>query len=151
RTMSIALISVLVVAVGVVTVQLIYELVHGAPQFQQAGPLLVTGILVWTQLSLTFALLFWELDGGGPAERLHHTHPYPDLAFVQHLNPELAEPQWRPLFLDYAYLALTNSVAFSPTDVMPLTHRAKVAMGLQEVTSFAILGLVIANAVNLLQ
>ena len=72
------------------------------------------------------------------------------MAFVQHINPDLATPGWRPTFIDYLYLGLTNSLAFSPTDVMPLTHRAKLCMAGQSLISHAILTLVIANAVNLL-
>jgi hypothetical protein len=50
----------------------------------------------------------------------------------------------------HLYLGLTNALAFSPTDAMPLTHRAKFAMGLESVVSLVILGLVIARAVNVL-
>jgi hypothetical protein len=67
------------------------------------------------------------------------------------MNPELAPPGWRPLFLDYLYLGLTNATAFSPTDVMPLARWAKAAMTLQAAGSLAILGLVIARAVNILR
>jgi hypothetical protein len=73
-----------------------------------------------------------------------------DLAFPQQLNPHLAPPTWRPRFIDYLYLGFTNATAFSPTDVMPLSPRAKIAMTVQSVVSLAILGLVIARAVNVL-
>jgi hypothetical protein len=63
---------------------------------------------------------------------------------------DLAPPGWRPLFLDYLYLGLTNATAFSPTDVMPLRHWAKLTMGAQALISLIILGLVIARAVNIL-
>jgi hypothetical protein len=76
--------------------------------------------------------------------------PHPDFAFPQHTSPHLAPPGWRPVFLDYLYLGLTNSIAFSPTDTMPLTHWAKLAMAVQSVASLAVLGLVIARAVNVL-
>jgi hypothetical protein len=66
------------------------------------------------------------------------------------MNPELAPPGWRPLFIDYLYLGMTNALAFSPTDVMPLVPWAKIAMALQSLVSLAILGLVIARAVNIL-
>jgi hypothetical protein len=74
---------------------------------------------------------------------------FPDLAFPQDLNQTVARPTWRPTFLDYLYLGLTNNLAFSPTDVMPLTHWAKLAMGLQSIASLLIIGLVIARAVNI--
>ena len=60
-----------------------------------------------------------------PGRRRHRTRRYPDLAFPEHLNPDVAPPGWRPVFYDYLYLGLTNAVAFSPTDVMPLAHWAK--------------------------
>jgi hypothetical protein len=74
----------------------------------------------------------------------------PELAFPQQLNPNLNASQWRPRFVDYLYLALTNSTAFSPTDVMPLVPWAKIAMAVQSLVSLVILGLVVARAVNVL-
>ena len=74
---------------------------------------------------------------------------HPDFAFPQQLNPELAPPGWRPEFIDYLYIGFTNANAFSPTDTMPMTHWAKIAMGTQALISFAVIGLVIARAVNL--
>ena len=66
------------------------------------------------------------------------------------MNPQLAPPEWRPIFADYLYLGFTNALAFSPTDVMPLARWAKLMMALQSIASLVILSLVIANAVNLL-
>jgi uncharacterized membrane protein len=63
---------------------------------------------------------------------------------------ELAPPNWRPEFLDYLYVSITNVVAFSPTDTMPMTRRAKVMMTAQALISFTTLALVIARAVNVL-
>ena len=97
------------------------------------------------------ALLYWELDGEGPAARLYRTRPYPDFAFPQHLNPDVAPPGWRPLFVDYLYLGYTTRVAFSPTDAMPVARWAKGAMAIQATISILILSLVIARAVNIFQ
>ncbi len=82
--------------------------------------------------------------------RAHHMPRTPDLAFPQQLNPRIAPLEWRPRFVDYLYLGLTNSTAFSPTDVMPLAPWAKIAMGTQSLISLAVLGLVVARAVNVL-
>lgn len=150
RAMSIVLTFVLVIAASLATVSLVVDLVIGVSEFDSAASLLATGALVWIDVNLTFSLLYWELDSGGAAQRFHGLRRYPDLAFVQHTNPELAEPRWRPTFVDYLYLGLTNSLAFSPTDVMPLTHWAKLSMGAQSLVSLAILSLAIANAVGLL-
>lgn len=72
------------------------------------------------------------------------------LAFPEHMNPHLASTRWRPTTPDCLFLGLTNALAFSPTDVMPLKHWAKFSMALQAVISITILSPVIANAVNLL-
>ena len=67
------------------------------------------------------------------------------------MSPELAAREWRPVFLDYLHLGFTNATTFSPTDVMPLSHRAKGAMIVQASVALALCGLVVARAVNVLQ
>jgi hypothetical protein len=64
-------------------------------------------------------------------------------------NPELAEPNWRPELVDYLYVSFTNSIAFSPTDSMPLTRRAKLLMLAESSTSALTILLVAARAVNI--
>ncbi len=148
RAVSIALVSVLVGAALWSTALLIDDLVHGGPETNSASDLLEAGSIVWLSNNIAFGLLYWELDGGGAAARAHHVPRHPDLAFPQHLNPTIAPPGWRPLFIDYLYLSFTNATAFSPTDVMPLVPWVKIAMAVQAVISLGILGLVIARAVN---
>lgn len=150
RQLSIALIVVLVGGAGLATVKLVELLLPGGPTIDSAGDLLRTGALVWIYNNLAFTFLYWHVDGGGPAGRLHHQAAYPDFAFPQQLNPELAPDGWRPVFVDYLYLGFTNALAFSPTDTLPLAHWAKLAMALQSIVSVTILSLVIANAVNIL-
>ena len=97
--------------------------------------------------NLSFALLYWLIDSGGPLARAAGAPPV-DFAFTQQLSPEIAPPGWRPVFLDYLHLGFTNATAFSPTDVMPLTHRAKYTMLVQSTVALALFGLVVARAVN---
>lgn len=151
RALSIAMLILLVTAAGYATGRLVYELVHGGGVTDSANALLRVGGVVWVENTIVFALLYWQLDGKGPAARLYHTRPFPDLAFPQHMNPEVRPPGWRPIFADYLYLGITNALAFSPTDVMPLARWAKLTMALQSLVSLAILGLVVARAVNILQ
>jgi len=148
RAISIALVVVLVFATLWATGQLIDDLIHGGPETNSASDLLEAGALVWVSNNLAFALLFWELDGGGAAARAHRTSRRLDLAFPQQLNPHVAVPNWQPRFVDYLYLGFTNATAFSPTDVMPLAPWAKLTMAVQAVISLALLGLVVARAVN---
>ena len=148
RVLSIALVSILVVSALAATTKLIDILISGGSQTNSASDLLQAGSIIWVGNIVAFALLYWELDGGGAAARVHQTRTHADFAFPQHMNPELAPEGWRPQFVDYLYLAFTNATAFSPTDAMPLAPWAKLTMVVQSVSSLAILGLVIARAVN---
>jgi uncharacterized membrane protein len=145
---GIVLVSVLVLGALSATVQLIGDLVHGGPETNSATDLLEAGTIVWVSNNIAFALLYWELDGGGAAARAHRHPTHDGFAFPQQLNPSIGSPHWRPRFIDYLYLGFTNATAFSPTDVMPLVPWAKIAMAIQSLVSLGILGLVIARAVN---
>lgn len=115
-----------------------------------ANRLLVAGTLVLTTNIITFGLLYWQLDGGGPAGRVVDPAPYPDFEFPQNATQGLARPGWQPRFHDHLYLAFTSAIAFSPTDTMPLTGRAKALMALQSVISLAVLVVVLARVINVL-
>jgi len=131
------------------TVRLVTDLITGGQVTNRAGTLLAVGGLVWLGNNIVFALLYWEFDSGGARARVLRTQAYPDFAFPQHLSPELAPPGWRPRFVDYLYLGLTNGTAFSPTDVMPMVPWAKLTMAAQSLVSLLLIGLVIARAVNI--
>ena len=118
---------------------------------ENAGPLLITGGAIWLTNVIVFGLWYWEFDRGGPVARALGTRPYPDFQFVQMASPGLAPPDWEPAFADYLYLAFTNAAAFSPTDVMPLSRWAKLAMTLQSVVSIVTVALIVARAVNILK
>jgi uncharacterized membrane protein len=149
RTLSVVLVAVLVASALVATGRLVDELIHGGAETDNASDLLAAGALTWTATILSFSLLYWELDAGGPAARAHGLPRYPDLSFPQQLDPALAPADWRPRYVDYLYLAFTDATALSPTDVMPLAAWAKIAMAVQSVISLTILGLVVARAVNI--
>jgi uncharacterized membrane protein len=151
RGLSIGLVAVLVAGATAATVRLVIDLIRGGPETNSPARLLQVGAIVWVYLIITFALLYWELDGAGPEVRAGATPEFPDLAFPQQLNPRVARPSWRPEFFDYLYLGFTNATAFSPTDVMPLARWAKLAMALQATASLVVIGLVIARAVNILR
>jgi hypothetical protein len=149
RLLSIVLVAVLVVNALWTTGELIADLISGGPETNSAGDLLAAGTIVWVSNNIAFALLYWELDGGGAPARAHKMRARPDFAFPQQLNPELGWTDWSPRFIDYLYLGFTNATAFSPTDAMPLVPWAKISMAVQAVVSLALLGLVVARAVNI--
>jgi hypothetical protein len=148
RPLSITLIVALLAAAILSDIILIVDLVTGSEVTRSAASLLASGALIWLGNALVFGLLYWALDSGGPLARYRHERPHPDFAFSQHLNPELAPPEWRPQYVDYLILGITTSTAFSPTDVMPMTAWAKLTMALQSLISLTVIGLVIARAVN---
>jgi hypothetical protein len=97
------------------------------------------------------AFVFWMMDSGGPIARQARIEHAPELMWPQTENPQLAAPGWQPAFVDYLFLSFTNSTAFSPTDTMPLTARAKMLMLVQALGSFVTVAVVAARAVNILQ
>ena len=147
RRMALWLVTLLVLAALWSTALLVYDLVTNTGVTKSATRLLATGGLVWLGNNLAFGLAYWLTDSGGPVARSQHELPI-DFAFTQHLSPELAPPGWHPVFLDYLHLGFTNATAFSPTDVMPLTHRAKYTMLVQSTIALALFGLIVARAVN---
>jgi hypothetical protein len=150
RQLALLLTGLLVFGALWATGLLLYDIVEGKGQANSARDLLATGALAWLGNNLAFAMLYWLMDGGGPIARAQRATPV-DFAFTQQMSPELAPAGWKPVFLDYLHLGFTNATAFSPTDVMPLTHRAKYAMLVQSTIALALFGLVVARAVNVLQ
>jgi hypothetical protein len=112
--------------------------------------LLFSAIQIYLTNVIIFGLWYWELDRGGPVRRLGGFAGYPDFLYPQMNTPDRAPPGWRPLFIDYLYVSLTNATAFSPTDTMPLTRRAKLLMSVQSMASLLTVALVAGRAVNIL-
>ena len=146
QRLALALIGILVIAtlagLGLLADAVISE---GA-----AGEGLIQAVVLWGTIVLVFALLYWELDRGGPIARAQPEAVRPaDFLFTQN-SPEGRElsPGWQSSFVDYLFLALTTSTAYSPTDTMPLSPRAKMAMGVQAVAAMVTIGLLIARAVG---
>jgi uncharacterized membrane protein len=127
---------------------LTHELLHKNPI--DGRRLIVAGTLIWLTNVIIFGLWYWELDRGGPGQRAAAEDGPPDFLFPQMTDDRVEPLNWRPQFLDYLYVALTNATAFSPTDTMPLSVAAKSTMGLQAMVSLVTLGLVVSRAVNIL-
>lgn len=108
--------------------------------------LLISALAIYLTNIIIFGLWYWEMEfnrGDMPQ----------DLLFPQENAPEHAGLHltgWRPSFFDYLYVSVTNATAFSPTDTLPLTHRAKALMATQSLVSIVIVVLVTARAVNII-
>jgi len=113
-----------------------------------AVSLLLSGVLLWTSNILTFALWYWEIDGGGPAHRHATGCGSTDFAFPQKVlgGDDLAN--WMPDFVDYVFLAFNTNTAFSPTDTMVLGRRAKLMMMYQSVLALTTVVVLVARAIN---
>lgn len=128
---------------------LVHELLHHS--LNNGRPLIVAGSLIWLTNVMIFALWYWETDRGGAGRRAAGQDGPPDFLFPQMSDDRIEPVNWRPQFIDYLYVSLTNALALSPTDTMPLTPIAKSIMGTQSLVSLVTIGLVIARAVNILQ
>jgi hypothetical protein len=151
RTAALGLLGLLALGNFAALVILVAALVSAHSSDLTGGELLFTGFAIWIANVIVFGLWFWEFESGGPIARLRATERVtPDFQFPQDENPGLATKGWRPGVWDYVYVSMTNSIAFSPTDTMPLTVRAKVLMGSESALAAITLLLVAARAVNVL-
>jgi uncharacterized membrane protein len=130
-------------------VELVGELIGGKLTVPGQS-LLVDAMNIWATNVIAFALWFWNLDRGGPASAHLPNDRGPDFLFPQSTRPELKK-SWSPGFIDYFYVSFTNAAAFSPTDTLPLTPRAKMLMLIESAVSLITLALVAARAVNILR
>jgi uncharacterized membrane protein len=147
RDMSVALLGLLVAADVVGVGALLVALAGADAGSLSAGELLSHGAVVWLTNIIAFGLLFWILDEGGPRLRAERVRPDPDFQFPQ---DAAGRSDWRPRLSDYLYVSLTNAIAVSPTDTMPLTRRAKGLMAVESLISYAVVILVVSRAVNVL-
>jgi hypothetical protein len=160
RMTSFTLTVVIVIANSVAFGLLLHALIAGGKH--QGTTLLLAALQVWLTNIIAFALLYWEIDRGGPVARAQADReelPPADFRFSQDEDDDAAREvasrssetsDWRPRFIDYLYVSTTNSTAFSPTDTMPLSPRAKMLMGIQCVEALLVSILVIARGVSLL-
>jgi len=112
--------------------------------------LLIDALNIWLTNIVVFALWFWNIDRGGPAARGLVTHCIPDFMFPQ-MNADCpGHETWTPGFFDYVFVSFTNATAFSPTDTLPLSVRAKLLFMVESIASLLTVGLVAARAVNIL-
>ncbi|MEW2258279.1 hypothetical protein [Streptomyces sp. NPDC047869] len=160
RVLSLTLVAVIAASNLVALGLLIHELVYAG--VKDGRGLLVAALQVWLTNIIVFGLAYWELDRGGPVSRTQAPRdelPLADFRFSQDEDDDAVEEvaagasrtsDWVPTLTDYLYVSVTNSSAFSPTDTMPLSTRAKFLMSVQGVSALVTSLLVIARAVSIL-
>jgi hypothetical protein len=147
RTAALAQLGLISLTNALLLVAVLGSLIQGTEK--SGAQLLTKAMIVWGSNVITFGLWFWEFDSGGPVRRLRPDPPLPDFEFPQLDNPDLAPPGWRPHFVDYLYVSFTNSIAFSPTDTLPLSRWAKLLMLSESAISSVTVLLVAARAGNI--
>jgi uncharacterized membrane protein len=147
RNGGVAVLGLLVASDAAAVGVLIAALAGSSAGSLSAGDLLAHGAVVWLTNVITFGLLFWQLDEGGPRLRAERGRRDPDFQFPQDTVPRA---DWSPRLSDYLYVSLTNAIAVSPTDTMPLTRRAKGLMAVESLISYAVVLLIVSRAVNVL-
>jgi branched-subunit amino acid transport protein len=161
RPVAIVLSLVLAIANEVDLVFLLARLLQPASE-KEAPILLLAAVQVWVVNIISFAYIFWQLDRGGPvvrAESKRDALPEADFRFPQDENFDAVDEVavsasrrsgWTANFIDYLYYSLSNAMAFSPPDAVPLTNRMKILTGVEALGAYVLLVLVIARAVSLL-
>ena len=149
RRFGIALLAVLAAWTTAAVTLLILELFTG--EVRTGGELIIEATVVLATLVLTFGLLFWELDGGGPRMRALHRDGERDFLFSEMTvdRPGLVPADWHPRLVDYTYLAFTTAIAWSAADTLPLTRRAKVLMAIETGIAALTILLVAARAISI--
>lgn len=148
RSLAIGLISIIAIINVFSLIFLINALVNDIAEIG-GGELLYNGLVIYVTNILMFALLYWEMDGGGPDQRVARTHRR-DFLFTQMIHSGFARPDWLPGFIDYIYLSTSNVTNFASSDTPPLTHRAKILMTAQSLVAVLTVVLVLARAINIL-
>jgi uncharacterized membrane protein len=147
RVAVLAMAGIIATASVVMLAVLIGHIIGGASPMSGLR-LLSSSVVVWACNVVGFGLLYWQLDGGGPAGRAAGQRR--DWLFPQAAAGEAAPPAWRPVFVDYLYLAFSTATAFSTTDAAPLTPRAKVLMMLEAAVALTTMVVVASRAINVL-
>lgn len=110
--------------------------------------LLASAIAIFLTNIIVFALWYWEIDSPGLSGKKWSKHDK-DFQFTQQDRPQ-EFPHWKPQIIDYLYISVINSVNGATTSAHPITHQAKLLMGLQAFISIATIVLVIARSVSIL-
>lgn len=155
RSAGLAILALITVAEAVATTTLVASLLGETTRMaevphQAALLLLRDASLIWVVNILTFSFWYWELDGGGPARRLHYGYTSSDFVFPQATVPRVGQAPWIPHYVDYLFLAFNTSTALSPTDTLVLSVRAKLLMMTQALISLTVLAIIAARAINTL-
>ncbi len=134
---------------------LVYQILTRPSSHEEATIILRAAVPLWLANVVVFGLWYWRLDAGGPHvretnETVAHGLVFPQMLMDEEQRSRLCEPNWRPMFFDYLFVAFNTSTAFSPTDTAVIGTWAKALTMFQTLISLSLLVVVAARAVNIL-
>lgn len=112
--------------------------------------LLSSSIAVWSTNVLLFSVTYWWVDRGGIVARACGVRTRPDWRFPREEEDDDGSPKWRPTFVDYLFLGFCTATAFSPTEALPMTSRAKLLMMAESSISLILVLAIASRAIGLL-
>jgi len=112
--------------------------------------LLASSVTAWATNVVAFSVVYWQLDRGGPEARANRLGKKAEWAFPQASGSDAEALEWLPTSADYLFLSYCTATAFSPTDVLPVTVRAKMLMMVESTLSLITLVIVASRAINIL-
>ncbi len=145
--------TILIVFISLANITSLVLVVHSlfGHNLATGRELILSGVTIYLTNIIVFGLWYWELDGDNTVSKSEGVEPvdflFPQMTPGEHINKP---GTWAPTFFDYLYVSVTNATAFSPTDTLPLTHRAKLLMSIQSLVSLLTIALVAARAINIL-
>lgn len=147
---AIAAFAVIVASVVIVILGRLLNEMATVPSHLEPIVLLWTAIDIWLTNVALFTLVYWQIDRGGPEGRARGWKGPADFHFPRGDPSEGIAADWQPSFVDYLYLAFTTSTAFSPSEIYPLSNRAKLLHIMQSLISLVTIVALAARAISVL-
>jgi len=140
--------GVFTVQLLVATLLIVVRLVHSDKV--TVTTLLLDGVVIFVTNILIFSLWYWYIDSASTRFLDTVIDRRWDFLFPQRQAAYPGYENWQPRFWDYVFLAYTTSVAFSPTDTLPLSRAAKVLTMTQSIIALIAITAVVGTAINIL-
>ena len=150
ETLVLRLVAGITITAQVWSLGVVIHQVLGSVAQPSGLTLLTSGVNLWADIVIAFAVLFWQIDRGGPAGRMDEEARYADWIFPEEANPEAVRPGWQPTFVNYLFLSFETAAAFSAADALPLSSRARLLMMLESAICFTTLVVVASRAIAVL-
>lgn len=150
KTFALSLIGIVAVINTFSLIFLVRALLFNHTTILTGEAILMSSLTIYATNIFVFALWYWEMDGGGPDKRTAGEKRR-DFIFPQMIHQHISPASWLPGFIDYLYLSATNVTNFASADTSPVSHRSKILMMIQALTSVILVVLVVARTIGILQ